>query len=72
LSHLLETLGLVQDRHRSYLALPESGAFKPEKFEEHCQTALRQLVQEKMKGKKIISEPETSIPANDRGRRGRR
>jgi DNA end-binding protein Ku len=37
----------------------KSGAFKPEKFEDHHQTALRQLVQEKMKGKKIISAPET-------------
>jgi DNA end-binding protein Ku len=36
----------------------KSGAFKPEKFEDHYQMALRQLVQEKMKGKKIVSAPE--------------
>jgi DNA end-binding protein Ku len=36
----------------------KSGPFKPEKFEDHYQMALRQLVQEKMKGKKIVSAPE--------------
>ena len=36
----------------------KSAAFHPEKFEDHYQTALKELVQEKLKGKKIVSAPE--------------
>ncbi len=37
----------------------KSGAFHPEKFENHYQTALQALVTAKVKGKKIIASPET-------------
>jgi len=40
------------------LIAKKSGAFHPEKFEDHYQTALKELVQEKLKGKKIIAAPE--------------
>jgi DNA end-binding protein Ku len=33
----------------------KSGAFKPEKFEDHYQTALKALVQDKLKGRKIVA-----------------
>lgn len=48
------------------LITKKSGAFHPEKFENHYQTALKELVQEKLKGKKIISTPEVprSLGAN--------
>jgi len=36
----------------------KSAAFHPEKFEDHYQTALKELVQEKLKGRKIIAAPE--------------
>ena len=37
----------------------KTAPFKPEKFENHYQSALRDLVEAKRKGKKIISAPET-------------
>lgn len=44
----------------------KSGAFKPENFEDHYVTALRDLVQKKMKGRRIVtaSEPERPKGAN--------
>ena len=33
----------------------KSSAFKPEKFEDHYQTALKALVQDKLKGRKIVA-----------------
>jgi DNA end-binding protein Ku len=36
----------------------KSGAFKPQDFEDHYATALAKLVQEKSKGKRIVSIPE--------------
>ncbi|HYD14969.1 MAG TPA: Ku protein [Hyphomicrobium sp.] len=33
----------------------KSGAFKPDKFEDHYQTALKALVQDKLKGRKIVA-----------------
>ena len=40
------------------LITQKSAPFRPEKFEDHYQTALRELVQEKLKGHKIIAAPE--------------
>ena len=40
------------------LITQKSSPFRPEKFEDHYQTALRELVQEKLKGHKIIAAPE--------------
>ena len=40
----------------------KSGAFKPESFEDHYATALRNLVQEKLKGRKIIAPSEDTRP----------
>ena len=40
------------------LITKKSGAFHPEKSEDHYQTALKDLVQEKLKGHKIIAAPE--------------
>jgi DNA end-binding protein Ku len=40
------------------LITQKSGAFHPEKFENHYQTALQALVTDKVKGKKIIASPE--------------
>jgi DNA end-binding protein Ku len=37
----------------------KTAAFKPEKFEDHYQTALQELVKAKLKGRKIIATPET-------------
>lgn len=37
--------------------------FKPDAFEDHYQTALKALVQEKLKGHKIIAPPEEGRPA---------
>jgi DNA end-binding protein Ku len=40
----------------------KSGAFKPDNFNDHYATALRELVQEKLKGRKIIAPSEESRP----------
>ena len=40
------------------LITQKSGPFRPEKFEDHYQTALKELVQEKLKGHKVIAAPE--------------
>ncbi len=40
----------------------KSSAFKPEAFEDHYATALRELVQEKLKGRKIIAPSEEARP----------
>jgi DNA end-binding protein Ku len=40
------------------LITQKSGAFHPEKFVNHYQEALRDLVKDKLKGKKIIASPE--------------
>ena len=40
------------------LITQKSAPFRPEKFEDHYQTALKELVQEKLKGHKIIAAPE--------------
>ena len=40
------------------LITQKSAPFRPEKFEDHYQTALGELVQEKLKGHKIIAAPE--------------
>lgn len=37
--------------------------FDPTKFEDHYQTALRQLVEDKVKGRKIVTTPEPSRPS---------
>jgi DNA end-binding protein Ku len=39
----------------------KSAAFKPEKFEDHYQTALKALIQDKLKGRKIVAH-ETDRP----------
>lgn len=40
----------------------KSGAFKPENFQDHYATALRELVQQKLKGRKIIAPSEEARP----------
>jgi DNA end-binding protein Ku len=40
----------------------KSGAFKPENFQDHYATALRELVQQKLKGRKIIAPSEDARP----------
>ena len=40
------------------LITQKSAPYRPEKFEDHYQTALKELVQEKLKGHKIIAAPE--------------
>ena len=40
----------------------KSSTFAPEKFEDHYQTALKQLVQDKIKGRKIIAPHEEARP----------
>lgn len=40
----------------------KSAAFKPEQFEDHYQVALRELVQNKMKGRKIVAPHEDARP----------
>jgi len=40
----------------------KSSSFKPETYTDHYATALRDLVQEKLKGRKIISAPEEARP----------
>ncbi len=40
----------------------KSGAFKPEEFENHYATALRELVEKKMKGQKIIAPHQEAAP----------
>ena len=40
----------------------KSGKFKPEEFENHYATALRELVEKKMKGQKIIAAHEEAAP----------
>lgn len=37
--------------------------FDPTKFEDHYQTALRQLVEDKVKGRKIVTTPEPTRPS---------
>ena len=37
----------------------KSGPFKPEEFQDHYGTALRELVDKKVKGQKIIAAPES-------------
>jgi DNA end-binding protein Ku len=41
------------------LITQKTAPFKPEKFEDHYQTALQELVKAKLKGRKIIATPET-------------
>jgi DNA end-binding protein Ku len=41
----------------------KSGAFNPRKFQDHYATALRELVQDKLKGRKIIAPREEARPA---------
>ena len=40
----------------------KSSAFAAEKYEDHYQTALKQLVQEKLKGAKIVAPSEEPRP----------
>ena len=40
----------------------KSGTFKPDEFENHYATALRELVDKKMKGQKIIAPHEDTAP----------
>ena len=40
------------------LVTQKSAPFRSEKFEDHYQTALKELVQEKLKGRKIVTAPE--------------
>jgi DNA end-binding protein Ku len=40
----------------------KSSKFAPEKYEDHYQTALHELVQAKLKGRKIIAPPEETRP----------
>lgn len=44
------------------LITKKSSAFAPEKYEDHYQTALKQLVQDKVKGRKIIAPHEENRP----------
>ena len=44
------------------LITKKSSAFAPEKYEDHYQTALKQLVQDKVKGRKIIAPHEDARP----------
>jgi DNA end-binding protein Ku len=44
------------------LITKKSGAFNPAKFEDHYGTALKELIQQKLKGRKIIARPEESRP----------
>ncbi len=44
------------------LITKKSSAFAPDKFEDHYQTALKQLVQDKVKGRKIIAPHEETRP----------
>jgi DNA end-binding protein Ku len=46
------------------LIAQKSAAFHPEKFQNRYQTALRELIDEKLKGKKIISAPEAAKPSS--------
>ncbi len=46
----------------SQLIEKKSGPFDPEKFQDHYATALRELVQEKLKGHKIIAPHEDTRP----------
>jgi DNA end-binding protein Ku len=41
----------------------KSGAFNPKKFQDHYATALRELVQDKLKGRKIIAPHEDARPS---------
>jgi DNA end-binding protein Ku len=41
----------------------KSGAFNPKKFQDHYATALRELVQDKLKGRKIIAPREDARPS---------
>ncbi|MGE0024691.1 MAG: Ku protein, partial [Hyphomicrobium sp.] len=54
-----EVPGTKPDREMVDLAVQligkKSGAFKPEKFEDHYQAALKALVQDKLKGRKIVA-----------------
>jgi len=54
-----EVPGTKPDREMVDLAVQligkKTAAFKPEKFEDHYQTALKALVQDKLKGRKIIA-----------------
>jgi DNA end-binding protein Ku len=43
----------------------KSGKFKPEEFENHYATALRELVEKKMKGQKIIAPHEDAAPRGE-------
>lgn len=44
------------------LITKKSAAFAPEKYEDHYQTALKQLVQDKVKGRKIVAPHEDARP----------
>ena len=44
------------------LITKKSSAFAPDKYEDHYQTALKQLVQDKVKGRKIIAPHEENRP----------
>ena len=56
------------------LITKKSSAFAPDKYEDHYQTALKQLVQDKVKGRKIIAPHEENAPEGHQRRRpdGRR
>ena len=40
----------------------KSSKFAPEKYEDHYQTALQELVEAKLKGRRIIAPPEEARP----------
>ncbi len=44
------------------LITKKASAFKPEKYQDHYQSALKELVQDKLKGRKIIAPHEESRP----------
>lgn len=44
------------------LITKKSGAFQPNKFEDHYGSALKELIQQKLKGRKIVTPPEEGRP----------
>ena len=47
---------------RSSKVTKKSSAFAPDKYQDHYQTALKQLVQDKVKGRKIVAPHEEARP----------
>lgn len=45
------------------LITKKAGPFEPAKYQDHYQTALKQLVQDKVKGHKIVTAPEEARPS---------